>query len=308
MLIAIVTPWLDHPEFAADYEAAVGGMACGVQVVVVDNGSTAENAAVLRAMVGRLGGVYVRNDSNRWFAAANNQGLAAATGEVVVFLNNDIALPDPAAGPVWLERVRRDVAAGGMYGPSLRRAAVAGADGEGPGAVRSVQYIEGWCVAARREVWERLGGWDAATYAMPYWEDTDLSLRAVRAGQRLVKTDRPLAGPQGERTSRDVPGRWPRWRTAVAHNGRKFAERRGGNFVALPVRVESGTRARVAFRSCTAIRCPGSSVAGSRSASAPYPPLSRAAGAKTSSVPLFAFGRWRCRLRSARRLDRLDKA
>src|SRR6185312_14484455 len=110
--VSIITPWLDHPEFIADYERAVH--APGVEVIIVDNGSAAANARLLADMVQRLGGKYIRNDQNRWFAAANNQGLAVATGQVIVFLNNDIA-----ADPTWTDAVRRDLQPAGLYGPEL---------------------------------------------------------------------------------------------------------------------------------------------------------------------------------------------
>src|SRR3954467_14259587 len=111
--ISIITPWLDHPEFIADYEKAVA--APGVQVIAVDNGSSTENAAAIRAMIQRLGGFYIRNEQNLWFAAANNQGLSVATGNIVLFLNNDIA-----AEPGWLDDVRRDVAPNGLFAPDVK--------------------------------------------------------------------------------------------------------------------------------------------------------------------------------------------
>src|SRR5690349_13343862 len=115
--ISIITPWLDRPEFIADYEHAVGTP--GVEVIVVDNGSADANAALLRDMIGRLGGKYIRNEENRWFSGANNQGLAAATGQIVVFLNNDIA-----GDPGWLQGVRTDVKPGALYGLSVRQVQV----------------------------------------------------------------------------------------------------------------------------------------------------------------------------------------
>ena len=162
--VSIVTPWRDHPELIADYERAVQG----AQVIIVDNGSQPEAAAELLAMVERLGGVYLRNEHNAGFAAANNQGFAHAEGDIVVFLNNDIAAP-----PEFLEAVRRDVQAGELVGAQMGCHMLWGLN---------VPYIIGWCGAARREVFQQLGGWDAAAYVDPLWEDNDLSLRAIEAG------------------------------------------------------------------------------------------------------------------------------
>lgn len=169
--ISIVTPWLDHPELIPEYAAAVAG---AEQVIIVDNASRAETAGQLE----RLATTYLRNESNRYFAPANNQGLAAATGDIVLFLNNDISAP---AG--WLDRVRREVQPGVLYGPSLKYQRI---DGE------LLPYLEGWCIGARRDTWLALGGWDAEHYPRPYWEDNDLCYRAVKAGLQLAQVPWPL--------------------------------------------------------------------------------------------------------------------
>jgi tetratricopeptide (TPR) repeat protein len=187
--ISIITPWLDHTHFIDDYERAV--RAPGVEVIIVDNGSSESHASALRQMIERLGGKYLRNEENRWFAAANNQGLAVAGGAIVTFLNNDIA-----ADGGWLDQVRADVQPDALYGPSLLNIEIDG---------KPIYYLEGWCVAGRREVWDKLGGWDASLHSMPYWEDNDLGFRAVAAGFQLLKRDWPVSH-KGKGTSADVPG------------------------------------------------------------------------------------------------------
>ena len=187
--ISIITPWLDHPEFIEDYEKAVADPA--VEVIAVDNGSGTEAAAAIAAMVQRLGGKYIRNEENHWFAAANNQGLAVARGPIVLFMNNDIA-----AQSGWLEQVRKDVQPGGLFGPTVQRTKI---------EQLNVEYLEGWCLAGRLDVWLRLGGWNARSFQMPYWEDTELCIRAIRSGIRLVQTGWPVAHKKNG-TSSYVPG------------------------------------------------------------------------------------------------------
>ena len=48
-VVSIITPWLDHPEFVEDFERTVRHP--GVEVIVIDNGSSATNARLIRQMV-----------------------------------------------------------------------------------------------------------------------------------------------------------------------------------------------------------------------------------------------------------------
>lgn len=198
----VVTPWLDRPEFIRDFEHAVQGV--GVEVVVVDNGSTAKTEALLREMVDRLGGRFIRNEGNRWFAAACNRGLAAASGEVILFLNNDISAPSSA----WLADVERDVLEQrkSLLGPSLMSLAVDG---------QNTWFLEGWCIAASRDVWLRLGGWDEQTFDMSYWEDADLCVRASMLGIKLART-RWAVHHKGRGTQVAVPAARLAWERNLA--------------------------------------------------------------------------------------------
>jgi GT2 family glycosyltransferase len=189
MTVSVITPWHNHPELIPAYEKAVQG----AQVIIVDNASDAATHDALWAMVTRLGegSIVLGNETNYWFAEACNQGLDHAAWPVVLMLNNDIE-----AEPGWLAQVERDVRPGELVGIDAHVHFVAG----GP-----VMYIAGWCVAARREVWEALGGFDAETFQRPYWEDVDLSWRAVQAGYTLRSRPWPVKH-LGNTTSRTVDG------------------------------------------------------------------------------------------------------
>jgi Tfp pilus assembly protein PilF len=197
--VSIITPWLDHPEFIADYEKAVD--APGVEVIIVDNGSARANAIALRSMVDRLGGKYIRNEENRWFSAANNQGLAVASGDIILFANNDIS-----ATVGWLDDVHRDVKEGALFGPTMRSDRV---------DEWIIEYIEGSCIAATRAVWERLGAWNERAFQMNHAEDLELCVRATRAGLALVKTAWSFHH-KGGGTGPMVPGAY----AGAMHNGR----------------------------------------------------------------------------------------
>ncbi len=187
-MISIVTPFLNGLDLLPDFEHVT----MGAELILIDNGSDKETAEALASLPPERGKV-IRNETNIGFAAANNQGYAHASGDIIVFLNSDIA-----GDPAWLKLVSDDVRDGALYGPSVQRQLVYGL---------WLPYIEGWCVAATRKTWDRLhtfdgpasfhtnsqgGPWDYIAYPGPYWEDNDLCFRAVDQGINLVMTGWPI--------------------------------------------------------------------------------------------------------------------
>ena len=164
-MISIITPWLNHPELILDYEQAV----TGAQVIVIDNGSSDFNAKMISDMVERLQGKYIRNAANEGYAAANNQGLEAATGEITIFLNNDIT-----AAPGWLDTIAK-LESGALYAPSMGMRFVDRI---------CVPYLEGWCLIGHTADFRKIGGWRDGWRGL-YWEDNELCWRAMRAGLSL---------------------------------------------------------------------------------------------------------------------------
>ncbi len=233
MKISIITPWYGPTaDLLPDYAAAVAG----AEVVVVDNATPPETAAALLDVAGANGWAYLRNDTNAGFAGGNNQGYAVSSGDVIIFLNSDIAAP-----PQFLDAVAADVRDGALYGPSLQAQLVAG---------RWLPYLEGWCVAATRATWERLvmmsadvpingGPWDEWHFPGPYWEDNDLCLRAALAGISLVQTTWPIHHKGG----RSTPG-LARNAESLERNRATFSARALAAFEALPAAPPSPARAR----------------------------------------------------------------
>ncbi len=217
MNISIITPFsgAGSLDLLADYHAAVQG---AYQVIVVDNASPPEVAAELVAMTEHLGGDYIRNEQNLGFAAANNQGYASATGDIVLFVNSDIA----GQSDRLLAAVAADVRDGALYGPSLQAQLVAG---------RHLPYIEGWCIAATRATWERLctpqaprmldrGPWDSAGFPGPYWEDNKLCLEALALDLALIQTTWPIQH-KGGRTAGPIMAHG----ASFAKNERTYTDR-----------------------------------------------------------------------------------
>jgi hypothetical protein len=169
-----------------------------LEIIVVDNGSRDGTSEFLRREHPAVRRIV--NPGNRGFAAACNQGAAAAGGACLVFLN-----PDSRVHAGTLERAAAFMdrhAATGIMGcrtmnpdGSLQRTArtfptparicahVAGLGRGGRiGGRRSARfdYVQGSFLVVRREVFRALGGFDERFFL--YGEEVDLCLRARRAG------------------------------------------------------------------------------------------------------------------------------
>jgi len=62
----------------------------GFEVIVIDNASTDNSTEMVKTEFPKV--ILLQNDTNRGFAAANNQGIAIARGRYVLLLNSDTVI------------------------------------------------------------------------------------------------------------------------------------------------------------------------------------------------------------------------
>jgi GT2 family glycosyltransferase len=193
MKVSVVTPVHNCPELAYDYARVVAG--CD-EIIIVDNASDARAADVWASVAS----LYIRNETNAHYMGGCNQGYAHATGDIIIFANNDIRGPE-ASLLAWAERI----SVGVLYGAAL---AVFQAPRQ------PISYIDGWLIGAMRETWRALlvdrgnivpGPFDTSIFTGEYANDLDLSWRATQKGIPLRKLPTTIEHLSNY-TSRRTPG------------------------------------------------------------------------------------------------------
>lgn len=171
------------------------------QLIVVDNGSedgTGDYLERLRQEVPTA--KVILNPDNRGFAAANNQGLREADGDILLLLNNDTVVPDG-----WLDPLVRHLSdpSIGLIGPVTN---AVGNEAKIEVSYTDIQQMQDFadryteahkgqsfdismlamfCVAFRRGILEEVGYLDEA-FGIGMFEDDDYSRRVQAAGYRTV--------------------------------------------------------------------------------------------------------------------------
>jgi GT2 family glycosyltransferase len=165
------------------------------EVIVVDDASGEETQELLgdwRQSAPRLNLKILRNKSNVGFVKSCNRGAAEASGDVLVFLNDD-TLPQFGWLPALVRLFRTHPNAGAVGGKLLypegrlqEAGSVIYSDGSGANFgrgdyladdplfsfVREVDYCSAALLATPREVFTEIGGFDER-YSPAYYEDAD---------------------------------------------------------------------------------------------------------------------------------------
>lgn len=171
------------------------------KIIVIDDGSTIEDKKKLREIVSSLKSkkiMLVEHAHNKGFSSAINTGVSHSDAEFVVLLNSDVVpkrnfleslLNKMKSDPLHFgigcmdeshegERVvKRGRGIGSWRGGMIVHSK---GDEESPDTF----WISGGSCILRRELFVKIGGMDILFNPF-YWEDIDLSYRAVKSGYRI---------------------------------------------------------------------------------------------------------------------------
>ncbi len=188
----------------ADLEACLGSIEAQaipeLDVIVVDNGSEDPGIGGLPERFARLR--LLRNEENLGFVGANNQGIEASTGELVLLLNDDTVLEDEAINrlvlalsehPSWAAAQAKlvrmdDLSLLDTAGSFLTTTGFLVHRGSGEpqdrfNASDEIFAAKGAALLIRRDALGEVGAFDPDYFA--YFEESDLCWRLWLAGWKV---------------------------------------------------------------------------------------------------------------------------
>ena len=160
------------------------------EVLVVDDCSTDGSPAVIHSH----GALYLRTPGRLGPAGARNLGAKAARGSILVFVDADVQIP-PGALAIIAEDFARDRQLQAVFGSYDQEPSAPGFFSHYKNLFHhyihqtsSENAATFWagCGAIRRDVFEKIGGFQAERYARPAIEDIELGLRLVRDGHKIL--------------------------------------------------------------------------------------------------------------------------
>lgn len=140
----------------------------------------------------------VRNEKNLGFSSNINSGVNKSLGEILILLNTDIIPENNFLEPLIKHFKDRDIFAVGCMDKSVEKEKIT-LRGRGigiwkrgfliheRGAVdkKNTLWVSGGSGAFKKEIWEKLNGLDPLFNPF-YWEDIDLSYRALKSGYKIL--------------------------------------------------------------------------------------------------------------------------
>src|SRR3989344_7381602 len=166
------------------------------EIIVVDDGSTDDSVNILREKFPMIR--VLQKKSHEGFASTVNQGVRAASSDIVVLLNTDVEPEKNFLAPLILNFDSPQVFAVGCMDKSiemgktiLRGRGLAKWEkgfyvhSRGDIDKTDTAWVSGGSGAFRKSFWEKLGGMDTLFNPF-YWEDIDISYRAKHMGYRLM--------------------------------------------------------------------------------------------------------------------------
>lgn len=195
-MLSIIIPIYNQLDMTAECITAIRENTKDCEIIIVDNGS---EPAFKAPFTGFIDLRIIRNDDNKGFPIAVNQGIKEAKGSIICLLNNDVivtpgwdemlieALDDYSiVGPItnYAAGMQRTDISPYANIPELYGAAEAWAKENDEYGVQDANFIIGFCMVFRKSLYDEIGEFDESLWPCS-GEEIDFCLRARQAGHKI---------------------------------------------------------------------------------------------------------------------------
>jgi GT2 family glycosyltransferase len=172
------------------------------EIIIVDDNSFDKSVAVVKSVKISDDKVNIKlllNYKNLGFSSTVNKGVADAKGQIVVLLNSDV-VPDEN----FLDPLIRNFDSDQVFAVACMEKSLENGEtilrGRGTGVWKKgflmhqkgnvdksklTLWASGGSSAFKKDIWDKLGGL-YSIYDPFYWEDIDLSYRAMKSGYKII--------------------------------------------------------------------------------------------------------------------------
>ena len=176
-----------------------------IEIIIADDLSTDDSPEIITNFIGEIKDTHItgkiirnNNKTERGFSKNVNRAAGIATGDILVLLNTDIYPRIGFLDPLLKHFNDESVFAVGCMDESIESGKTV-MRGRGVGSWQrgffvhnagdttktSTLWVSGGSGAFRKSIWAKLNGLDIL-YNPFYWEDIDLSYRALKAGYKNI--------------------------------------------------------------------------------------------------------------------------
>ncbi len=196
MSISIVIPNYNGEKLLEKNLPKVLSVVKEAEVIVIDDASEDGSLKILDNFKSKI--KIINNEKNLGFSSTVNKAVKQAKGEIVILLNTDVVPEKDFLDPLLKDFQEEKIFAVGCMDKSIEAGKVI-LRGRGLGKWQrgffvhsrgevnktNTFWVNGGSGAFRKSIWEKLGGFNEL-YNPFYWEDIDLSYRALKSGYKIL--------------------------------------------------------------------------------------------------------------------------
>jgi len=190
------------------------------EITVSDDASTDNSVKLLDSLKLKMASTYpnikftiIKNEKNLGFSSNIDKTVENSTSEIVVLINSDVIPEKGFLKPLLSHFKDKKIFAVGCMDKSVENGKIV-LRGRGIGKWKrgflvhsrgeidksSTLWVSGGSGAFRKAIWEKLGGFDEL-YNPFYWEDIDLSYRAIKSGYKILFEPKSIVTHEHEKGS-----------------------------------------------------------------------------------------------------------